>query len=137
MKNKYAFIGEGAQLLEKNTQPQIKHITPLMLINIGIVSTVSELTSAIPYFAFLSVLVTYKFSFGVLTLVLICYNIIYIAPFILLYVIYTVSKTKFDKIYIFFQEKCSKILEYLIPLFLLIISVMIIYNGITNAIYRV
>ena len=132
LKNKYTLIGKDNQLLEKNTITKIKYITPLMLINIGIVSTVSELTSAIPYFAFLSVLVTYKFSFGLLTLVLICYNIIYIAPFVLLYVIYLLSKTKFDKIYIFFKEKCHKTLEYLLPLLLLIVSVMIIYNGIVN-----
>jgi hypothetical protein len=104
---------------------------------VGIVSTVSELTSAIPYFAFLSVLVTYKFSFGILTFVLICYNIIYIAPFVLLYIVYLLSKKEFDKIYIFFKEKCRKIIEYSIPLLLLTISFIITYNGITNIIDRV
>ena len=122
---------------ENKIKAQIKHITPLALVNIGIISTVSELTSAIPYFAFLSVLVTYKFSFGVLTLVLICYNIIYIAPFVLLYVVYLLSKKKFDDMYIFFKNKCSNILEYSVPLLLLIISFVIIFNGIENILSRV
>lgn len=117
---------------ENNIKHKIKQVTPLALINIGIVSTASELTSAVPYFAFLSVLITYHFSFGVLTLVLICYNIIYIAPFVLLYVIYILSKKHFDRIYVFFKEKCSNLLEYFVPLLLLIFAAVIIFNGITN-----
>ena len=138
LKNKDFCRGADNQLLDENKiKAQIKHITPLALVNIGIISTVSELTSAIPYFAFLSVLVTYKFSFGVLTLVLICYNIIYIAPFVLLYVVYLLSKKKFDDMYIFFKNKCSNILEYSVPLLLLIISFVIIFNGIENILSRV
>ena len=119
---------------EKKLKAKIKHVTPMALIYIGIISTVSELTSAVPYFAFLSVLVTYKFSFGMLTFILICYNIIYIAPFVLLYVIYLLSQKNFDKIYIFFKEKCCKILAYSVPLLLLIISATIIFNGVKNII---
>ncbi len=136
LKNKETLIGEGSQLLEEN-KSEIKHIPPLMLINIGIVSTASELTSAVPYFVFLSVLVTYEFSFGVLTFILICYNIIYIAPFILLYVVYLLSQKNFDKMYIFFKEKCSDILKYLVPLLLLIISVIMVYDGIVNMMDKV
>lgn len=117
---------------ESNIKTKIKHVSPLALINIGIISTVSELTSAVPYFAFLSALITYHFSFGILTLVLICYNIIYITPFVLLYVIYILSKKKFDKIYIFFKKKCSTLLEYFTPILLLVIAVVIIIKGILN-----
>lgn len=138
VKNKDILMYRNNQLLEENkVKAKFKHVTPLVLINVGIVSTVSELTSAIPYFAFLSVLVTYKISFGILTFVLICYNIIYIAPFVLLYIVYLLSKKEFDKIYIFFKEKCRKIIEYFIPLLLLTISFIITYNGITNIMERV
>ena len=133
LKNKGALTSCDKQIEEENNmKAKIKHVTPLALINIGIISTVSELTSAVPYFAFLSVLVTYKFSFSILTLVLICYNIIYIAPFVFLYVVYLLSKRNFDKIYVFFREKCSKILGYSIPLLLLLIAIIIIYNGAIN-----
>lgn len=134
LKNKALTDSDNQLSEESKVKSKIKHLTPLTLINIGIVSTVSELTSAIPYFVFLSVLITYKFSFATLTFVLICYNIIYIAPFVLLYVIYLLSKEKFDKMYVFFREKCNKILECFIPLLLLIISVVIINNGIANVV---
>lgn len=116
----------------KRLKAKFKHITPWTLINIGIISTVAELTSAVPYFAFLSVLGTYRFSFLVLTLVLICYNIIYITPFALLYIVYLVSKKQFDKIYVFFKDKCNKFLGYLMPVLLLVVAVSIICNGIIN-----
>ena len=134
LKNDNNHMREYKQLFKNN---KFKHISPLMIINIGIISTVSELTSAIPYFAFLSILVTYEFSFGMLTFVLICYNIIYIAPFVLLYVVYLLSKKKFDRIYIFFKYKCRRILEYLVPLLLFIISVVIIYDSIVNIMSKV
>ena len=121
------------QASEKNEiKAKIKYVTPLALINIGIISTVSELTSAVPYFAFLSVLITYHFSFGLLTLVLICYNIIYIAPFVLLYVIYILSKAKFDRVYAFFRKRCSTLLGYSIPFLLFIIAAIIVFNGVSN-----
>ena len=130
---KSSLTKQDKQLSEENTiKSKIKNITPLALINIGIISTVSELTSAVPYFAFLSVLVTYHFSFDFLTLILICYNIIYIAPFVLLYVVYILSKEKFDKIYVFFQKKCRTVLEYSLPLLLLIIAAVIIFNGVAS-----
>lgn len=117
---------------EDNVKSKIKHVTPLALINIGIISTVSELTSALPYFAFLSVLITYKLSFPILTLVLIFYNIIYIAPFAILYFVYIISKKKFDSIYVFFRIKFSRYLGYCIPALLLVIGGVVIYNGIES-----
>jgi len=109
-------------------------ITPLVLINIGVLSTVAELTSAVPYFVFLSVLGTYHFSFGILTLVLVFYNIIYIAPFVLLYMIYLLSKKSFDHIYVFFRKKCSMFFGNLTPLLVLLVGGIIICNGIINII---
>ncbi len=133
LKNKDVYgVGDNRLSEENKIKAQFKHVTPFALINIGIISTVSELTSAVPYFAFLSVLVTYEFSFVALTFVLICYNIIYIAPFVFLYIVYLLSKKEFDKIYVFFKDKCSNVLKYSIPLFLLIVSVVIIFNSIVN-----
>lgn len=119
---------------EKRVKEKIKHVTPLALINIGIISTASELTSALPYFAFLAVLVTYKLSFFMLTLVLIFYNIIYIAPFVLLFIIYILSQEKFDRVYKFFREKFGKYFGYLISLLVLVIVGILMYNGIGRVI---
>ena len=110
-KQNLSSVQEKQKTEEDNIKHKIKSVSPLALINIGIISTASELTSAVPYFAFLSVLLTYHISFGVLTLILILYNIIYIAPFVLLFAIYLLSKKKFDKIYVFFRTKCRTLLE--------------------------
>lgn len=119
---------------EQKIKSKIKSVTPLALIGIGVVSTVSELTSAVPYFAFLAVLVNYKLSFLVLNLILIFYNIIYIAPFMILYFIYMISKAKFDAIYNFFRKYFRRFSEILIPLLLLVIAIVLGFDSITNMI---
>jgi hypothetical protein len=129
-KQNLSSVQEKQMTEEDNIKHKIKSVTPLALINIGIISTASELTSAVPYFAFLSVLLTYHISFGVLTLILILYNIIYIAPFVLLFAIYLLSKKKFDKIYVFFRTKCRTLLDYSVPLLLLVFAIVIIISGI-------
>ena len=62
---------------EEEIKSKIRSVSPLALIGIGIASTVSELTSAVPYFTFLAVLINYKLSFLIITSILIVYNIIY------------------------------------------------------------
>ena len=131
-KKDVASFKEKHGLNEDSVRSKFRHVTPLALINIGIISTASELTSALPYFAFLSVLITYSFSFPVLTFVLICYNTIYSAPFVLLYFVYIISKKRFDSIYLFFRTKLSKYSPYCIPALLLIIAVVVIFNGAGN-----
>ena len=126
---------ETLESKEVAIKSKIKRVTPIALIGIGIVSTVSELTSAVPYFAFLAVLITHKLTFPMLTLLFICYNIIYIAPFVLLYVIYIISKQKFDNIYSFFKKTFMRYSGLLIPVLLLAISVAILFdagNNLTN-----
>ena len=86
---------------EKEIKTKIRSVTPLALIAVGVVSTVSELTSAVPYFAFLAVLVNYQLSFPLLTGIFVLYNIIYILPFAILYFIYIISKNVFDKILLY------------------------------------
>lgn len=123
---------ETPDLNEDRARSKFKHVTPITLINIGVISTASELTSALPYFAFLSVLVTYHLSFPVLTLVFICYNIIYIAPFAILYFVYIISKKQFDRVYVFFRTRFRKYLGYCIPALLLVVGAAVIYNGCVN-----
>lgn len=119
---------------EEKIKSKIRSVTPLALIGIGAVSTASELTSAFPYFAFLAVLITYKLSFGMLTLILIFYNIIYMAPFMLLYVIYIISKSFFDRIYIFFKKYFKKFSKLLVPLLLIVVGGVVLYDSIANII---
>ena len=127
--------GNDLNSKENEIKGKIRSVTPLALIAVGVVSTVSELTSAVPYFAFLAVLVKYQLPFMLLTLIFILYNIIYIMPFVILYVIYVISKNSFDKIYNFFKTKCKTILEIALPLLFFIIGAVILYDGIANLIH--
>ena len=52
-KKDVAAFKEKHGLNEDSVRSKFRHVTPLALINIGIISTASELTSALPYFAFL------------------------------------------------------------------------------------
>ena len=113
---------------EEKVKSRIRSVTPLALIGIGVVSTVSELTSAVPYFAFLAVLVTYELPFWLLTLIFILYNIIYIAPFMLMYVVYIISQKQFDRLYLFFKKHLSRFSEFLLPALLFIIGAAILWN---------
>lgn len=120
----------SAEEKEENKKPV--SVTPLALIGIGIVSTASELTSALPYFTFLAVLINYRLSFPFLTLILILYNMVYIAPFVILFIIYLISKQKFDAVYNFFRRLFSKLSAFLIPALLIIVGCVISYHAITN-----
>lgn len=120
------------QTEEEKIRAKIWSVTPLALIGIGVVSTASELTSALPYFAFLAVLINYTLSFPVLTLVLIFYNIIYMAPFMILYFIYIISKARFDAIYDFFKKKLRRFSEFLVPVLLLVVAAVVLFDSIVK-----
>ena len=122
----------ATQAEEEEIKAKIWSVTPLALIAIGVVSTASELTSAFPYFAFLAVLITYDLPFWLLTIIFIFYNIIYMAPFMILYFIYIISKRKFDKIYDFFKKYIKKFSGFLVPTLLLVVAVIVLYDSVVN-----
>ena len=114
---------------EVKIKSKIRSVTPLALITVGVVSTASELTSALPYFAFLAVLVNYKLSFLVVTAILIFYNIIYMLPFMILYFVYIISKKCFDKIYDFFKTRFRNLLDIALPVLFLLVAVAIMVDA--------
>lgn len=90
---------DGARCEEAELAQKIKSVSPPALVLIGVAATVSELATALPYFAFLAVLVQHRLSLPVLTLVLVLYNLIYISPQMLLYAIYRKARSHFDAFY--------------------------------------
>ncbi len=114
---------------EKKIKSKIRSVSPLALIAVGVISTASELTSALPYFAFLAFLVNYKLSFFIVTAILILYNIIYMLPFMILYFIYIISKKGFDKIYDFFKNRFRNLLDIALPVLFLLLAVAIMVDA--------
>ena len=123
---------DARQNEEKRIKAKIKSVTPLALITVGVISTASELTSAVPYFAFLAVLVNHQFSFLILTAVMVFYNIIYMLPFMILYLVYIISKRAFDKIYDFFKNRFRSILEIALPVLFLLIGAFVMADAAFN-----
>lgn len=125
---------KNAEKTEKEETKKPISITPLALIGFGVVSTVSELTSALPYFTFLAYLVNYTLPFYWITLILILYNMVYIAPFVLLFVIYLISKQKFDALYRFLKKWLTKLSNVLVPLFSILVAGFLTYHAISTLI---
>ncbi|WP_100065780.1 GAP family protein [Miniphocaeibacter massiliensis] len=114
---------------EKNAiAKKIKSVSPLSLTVLGIIATISELTTALPYFAFLTILFNYSLSLGTLLIILVIYNIIYSMPLIIMYFIYVKAQDKFDKLYKFIKDKMNKWSKILAPAVTTIIGGFLVYH---------
>ena len=85
----------------------------------GTVSTVMELTSALPYFAFLGLLTQYRLSLPEVVLIQLLYNLIYTSPLMVLYLIYCKRQQLFDRVYRWVKGKMERIAPLVLPLLLL------------------
>lgn len=110
---------------------RIKSVSPLSLVILGVVATISELTTALPYFAFLGILFTYKLSFLKIVFILLLYNFIYVLPLMVLYFVYVKSKDKFDLFYNFLNLKMAKISLILIPTVFGFIGIFLIFHSLS------
>lgn len=115
---------------EENAKRKIKSVAPPALVALGIGTTVSELTTALPYFAFLTILLNYRISFLQLTLILILYNIIYSLPSLILYLIYIRAKDKFDLFYQAIKKLLAKGSAVIAPAFLGIAGVALVCHSV-------
>ena len=112
-----------------DSAPKIKSVKPIYLAFLGILSTFMELTTALPYFAFLAILLTYSLPLWVVILILILYNIIYSSPLIVLYFLYVKCQSKFDELYIFLKNKVTKYAEILSPILMGAVGVLLIFHS--------
>lgn len=84
---------------------KIKSVSPIALIVLGVLATITELATALPYFAFLAVLLNYKLTFLQVISILLLYNFIYSSPLMMLYFIYRKKQVLFDKLYKLIKRK--------------------------------
>lgn len=116
---------------EEETTKKIKSVSPLSLTALGVVATISELTTALPYFAFLAILFNYKLSILPVTLILIVYNFIYSLPLIIMYLVYIKAQDKFDQFYVFIKNKITKWAAFLAPVVVGFIGILLIVHSMT------
>lgn len=110
---------------------KIKSVSPTALALLGVIATISELTSALPYFAFLAILFNYKLAIPHLTFILILYNFIYILPQIILYFIYIKAQDKFDRIYTTIKTQMNKWAKILAPVVSGAVGILLIFHSLS------
>lgn len=92
------------------------NVSPVSLIAIGFITTLSELATALPYFAYLSILFNYQLHAVMLFAILFLYNFIYCLPLLLMYFVYSEKHTYFHRFYHFIKKHVTKITPYLSPI---------------------
>ncbi len=119
-------------LVESNTLLKFKSLNPVSLFFLGSVATICEIPTALPYFAFISIILNYELPVLTVVLIMLLYNLIYSSPLIILYVLYVKFQNKVDKLYSIIKEKMSKYSSILTPLVVVSIGIFLIYKSMTN-----
>lgn len=110
---------------------KIKSVSPMSLTILGIGATISELTTALPYFAFLAILFNYQLSLLQVTCILVIYNIIYSMPLIILYLVYVKAQDKFDYLYTVIKTKITKWSNALAPTVVGAIGLFLVFHSLS------
>ena len=116
---------------EKEVAHRIKSVSPIALVTLGVGATISELTTALPYFAFLAIIFNYQLTLLQVTFILIVYNTIYTLPLIILYFIYIKAQDKFDRLYNIISARVTKWSNILAPSIVGIIGVILVYHSLS------
>lgn len=109
---------------------KIKSVSPIALIVLGVLATITELATALPYFAFLAVLLNYKLTFLQVISILLLYNFIYSSPLMMLYFIYRKKQVLFDKLYKLIKKKVTKWASVIIPTLFIITGIVLLFHSI-------
>lgn len=123
---------EDTSAVENHVKNNIKSVTPPSLFILGVSAATMELTSALPYFAFIGLLLNYKLSFPEVFLIQALYNLIYSSPLIALYLIYCKKQMLFNCAYTFIKVKMERLTAYVVPVLLLAVSGGMLFFSITK-----
>ena len=102
---------------------------------LGTAATISELATALPYFAFMAILFNYQLSFIELTIILLLYNFIYTLPLIILFFVYIKAKSKFDKFYSFIKRYITKFSNILLPAVFGAVGILLLFHSISSLLH--
>ncbi len=120
---------------EAEIKSKIKSVSPPALIALGTAATISELATALPYFAFMAILFNYQLSFIELTIILLLYNFIYTLPLIILFFVYIKAKSKFDKFYSFIKRYITKFSNILLPAVFGAVGILLLFHSISSLLH--
>ncbi len=131
MKEEFFCTAKSEANAEEQAAKKIKSVSPAALIALGTGATISEFSTALPYFAFLAILLNYQLTFLQVTFILAVYNMIYTAPLMILYFIYKKSRSKFDRFYGIIKTQMTKWADILAPVIAGLIGVFLVFHSIS------
>lgn len=123
--------GENKVNAEEEMASKIKSVSPLALVALGVGATISELTTALPYFAFLGILFNYQLTLLEVSLILVVYNVIYTMPLVILYFVYMKAKDSFDRLYTVIKTQITKWSTVLAPTVVGLIGIFLVFHSIS------
>lgn len=111
----------------------VKIVNPLALIVLAISSTLMDIPTAIPYFGFISILSASNTSMIIAIVLFALYCFTYVLPMVILYMMFAFIKgERFNKIETTFRNIINKSSEYLLPLILLSVGVLLLVDGLNR-----
>ncbi|MDU6263566.1 MAG: GAP family protein [Anaerocolumna aminovalerica] len=116
---------------ETEAAGKIKSVSPTALLALGVCATISELTTALPYFAFLTILFNYQLTFIQVAFILIVYNTIYTLPLMILYFVYVKAQDKFDSLYTIIKSRITKWSNIIAPTAAGLIGSIMVYHSVS------
>ncbi|WP_159459748.1 GAP family protein [Scatolibacter rhodanostii] len=110
---------------------KIKSVSPAALTVLGIGATISELATALPYFAFLAILFSQPLTFLEVSFLLILYNLIYMSPLMVLYFVYTKAQDKFDALYLLIKKQITRFSHVAAPTLVGLVGVVLVAHSVS------
>ncbi len=102
-------------------------LSPISLFMMGAAFCAVELTSALPYFGFLTLLTGYHFAFPLVFLFILVYDLMYVLPLILLYLGY--NRLQGTRVIQKLENLLGKISAYIVPGAIVLIGALLGYYG--------
>jgi len=116
---------------EEEAAHKIKSVSPMALVALGVGATISELTTALPYFAFLAILFSYQLTLPQVAFLLIVYNTIYTLPLMILYFLYIRAQDRFDRLYRAVKTQIARWANILTPALAGTIGIVLVYHSLS------
>lgn len=119
-------ITQIKKVKDEDKPKKIRSFTPISLFLIGVVATVLELSSALPYFAFFTVFASGNVGPFTIIILLLIYNLIYSWSLIALYLVFVFANKSFTKFYNFFIKLIGKTQKIIAPVVTGLIALLLI-----------
>ena len=121
-------------LIRRTKEEEVKvtikgSVSPLALVLLGIGATISELATALPYFAFIGWLMNQSFSYWAVIGLMVIYNLIYMGPLMIMYVVYRTQEARFDQFYHWIQIKMIQWKKVLVPVILISVILFLFWQS--------